>query len=65
VGSIQLAKLRPAELDRVYVRLQAPGGGKRGAGLAPATIRRIHGILRRALEQAVRWGWLANNPAAR
>ena len=65
LGSVPLTKLRPAEIDRFYVRLQAPGGGKRGAGLAPATIRRIHGILRRALEQAVRWGWLANNPAAR
>lgn len=65
LGSVPLAKLRSSEIDRFYVRLQAPGGGKRGAGLAPATIKRIHGILRRALEQAVRWGWLATNPAAR
>ncbi|MEZ5265917.1 MAG: site-specific integrase [Acidimicrobiales bacterium] len=65
LGSIKLAKLRTADIDRFYVRLQGPGGGIRGAGLAPGTIRRIHGILRRALEQAVRWGWLAANPASR
>ena len=31
--------------------------------MAPGTIRRIHGILRRALGQGVKWGWLGVNPA--
>jgi integrase len=27
-------------------------------------VRRIHAVLRRALQQALRWGWLTTNPAA-
>lgn len=65
LGQMPLSKLRTADIDRFYVRLQAPGGGKSGDALAPGTIRRIHGILRRALEQGVRWGWLGVNPALR
>jgi integrase len=29
-----------------------------------ALVRRVHGIIRRALAQGVRWGWLGSNPAA-
>jgi integrase len=36
----------------------------RGLPLAPTTVRQIHAILRRALSQAVKWGWLSSNPAA-
>ncbi len=50
------------DLDRFYRDLLARGS--RGRPLSPATIRRIHGILRRALQQGVRWGWLGVNPAA-
>jgi integrase len=32
--------------------------------LARATVRQIHAILRAALTRAVRWGWIAINPAA-
>jgi hypothetical protein len=49
LGQMPLSKLRTADIDRFYVRLQAPGGGKNGGALAPGTVRRIHGILRRAL----------------
>jgi hypothetical protein len=45
-----LSKLRTADIDRFYVRLQAHGGGKSGAALAPGTVRCIYGILRQALE---------------
>ena len=31
--------------------------------MSPGTIKRTHGILRRALQQGVRWGWLGVNPA--
>ena len=51
-----LSKLRSSDLDRLYRHLVV-GGGVRGAPLAPATVRRIHGILRRALAQGVPWGW--------
>jgi integrase len=36
----------------------------RGLPLAPSTVRQIHAILRRALAQGVKWGWLPSNPAA-
>jgi integrase len=32
--------------------------------MAPATVRQVHAILRRALDQAARWGWIPANPAA-
>ncbi|MFZ8999546.1 MAG: tyrosine-type recombinase/integrase, partial [Ilumatobacteraceae bacterium] len=62
LGSKRLAKLKPADLDAFYRRLLASGGSG-GRPLAPATVRRIHGILRRALNQGVKWGWIGINPA--
>ncbi len=32
------------------------------AGLAPATVRQIRAVFRRALEEAVRWEWIDTNP---
>jgi integrase len=63
LGHVPLNRLKAADLDRYYTRL-TKSGSKSGGGLSPATVRRIHGILRRALEQAVRWGWIGVNPAA-
>ena len=62
LGHVGLHKLKADALDRWYRSLCA-GGGHAGRPLAPATVRRIHGVLRRALGQGVRWGWLATNPA--
>jgi integrase len=61
-GDIPLDRLRPAEIDTFYAGLRSPSEGK---GLAPATVRRIHGVLRAALAQGVKWGWLPANPADR
>jgi len=36
----------------------------RGLPLASSTVRQIHAILRRALAQGVKWGWVPNNSAA-
>lgn len=63
LGDRPLAKLTPAEIDAFYGRLREAGGVD-GKPLAPATVRRIHGILRRALAQGVKWGWIGVNPAA-
>jgi integrase len=62
LGSKSLARLKPAELDAFYRRL-LESGGSGGRPLAPGTVRRIHGILRRALNQGVKWGWIGINPA--
>lgn len=57
LGNVTLARLTTARLDRFYAQL-------RTQGLAPATVRRIHAIIRRALTNAQRWGWITANPAA-
>ena len=57
LGATPLDEINAAQLDRFYRELLA-------AGSSPATIRQTHAIVRRALDQAVRWGWLDRNPAA-
>jgi integrase len=61
LGSVQVAKLTPADLDRCYRQLLEVGRSR--GPYAPATIRRVHGIIRRALAQGVCWGWITHNPA--
>ena len=62
LGGIPLARLRTAQLDRFYAELR-DRGGKDASRLAPATVRQTHAILRRALQQGMRWGWISTNPA--
>ena len=61
LGSLPVAKLTPSDLDRFYRQLLEVGRSR--GPYAPATIRRVHGIIRRALAQGVRWGWITHNPA--
>jgi len=61
LGHVQAARLTAADLDRFYRRLLKIGGPK--GPYAPATVQRVHGIIRRALSQGVRWGWISHNPA--
>lgn len=56
MGSIKLSKLTALDIDRYYAKL-------RKRGLAPATIRQIHAILRASLNQAERWGLVYRNVA--
>ncbi len=63
LGKVPLARLRTNQLDRFYAKLRA-GGGQDGRPLSPATVRQVHAIVRRALQQGVRWGWIATNPAS-
>lgn len=49
-------------LERFYAELRRRGG-RGGRPLAAATVIRTHGVIRLALGQAVRWGYLASNPA--
>jgi integrase len=57
IGSLRLSKLTAGHLDRLYSAL-------RRRGLAPATIRQIHAVIRAALHQAVRWGLVSRNVAS-
>jgi integrase len=56
IGDVRLSKLTARHLDALYTALT-----KRG--LAPATVRQIHALLRAALNQAVRWGLVGRNVA--
>ncbi len=66
--------MRPARatgnwsLDHWAIRVRSARllafGGSGGSAFAPETVRRIHGILRRALNQGVKWGWIGIDPAA-
>jgi integrase len=51
-----------AMLDEFYGALRQRGG-KKGKPLAASSVQRVHGVVRLALDQAVRWGWRSDNPA--
>lgn len=56
LGTRKLNRLEPIDLDRCYRLWEREG-------LSPATIGQFHAAIRRALRQAVRWGWIVANPA--
>lgn len=57
IGGMRLAEIDGAALNRLYKSL-------RERGLAPKTIKNVHGLLHRAFRDATRWGVLTVNPAA-
>jgi len=57
LGRIKLKNLRKAHIDRLYRE-------KLDAGLAPSTVRRVHAVLHKALEEAVKGDLIPRNPAA-
>ena len=59
IGDRQVNKITTHDLDQLYRALV------RQEGLSPATVRQINAIIRRALRQAVIWGWISTNPAAK
>ena len=63
IGSVPVIKLTAADLDRFYRQLLEVGRCR--GPYSPATIRRVHGIIRRALTQGVRWGWIRPQPGDR
>jgi integrase len=58
LGDRPVHSIRTIDLDRLYLGLTNE------IGLAPATVRQIHAVIRRAFRQAVRWGWIQSNPAS-
>lgn len=61
---VKLQRVRTADLDAFYAALR-DRGGRGGRPLAVSTVRRVHSVVRAALEQGVRWSWLPANPAAK
>ncbi len=56
LGKHPLFRITPLDIQAVYARLLADK-------LSPRTVRHAHGVLRSALNQAVRWRMLPSNPA--
>lgn len=54
IGGMQLAKLAPLDLQRLYADRLA-------AGLSTTTVHHMHAVIHRALKQALRWGHVDRN----
>lgn len=63
LGHTALASLRPEQISAAYAKALTSGRRDGAGGLSPRTVLHMQRILRQALEQAVRWGLLARNPA--
>lgn len=61
LGAIKLDALTPHTIQSFYNGLSKPQSGNQG--LAPKTVKNIHGILHKALQQAVSNGYIKVNPA--
>jgi integrase len=57
IARLPLARLSVADVERWHSRL-------RSHGMADPGIKNLHGVLRAALSQAVRWGWVSTNVAS-
>ena len=62
-GTMPVRRLRTADLDAWYGSCVARAASA-VANWFPNTVNRMHAIIRRALNQAVRWGWITVNPAS-
>jgi integrase len=60
LGRVRLLELRAQHLDSMYVAINV---GSRGRPLSATTIRRIHGVLRAALNSAVKRRLIPYSPA--
>jgi integrase len=63
LGSVGVRDLTTVAIDDFYSRLRTDGRHD-GKPLSTGTVRRVHGVLHRALAQAMRWDWIWINPAA-
>lgn len=57
IASLRLDKVAPLDIQGFY-------SGLAERGIGPARIRRVHGMLSSALNQAVKWKLLKHNPAS-
>jgi integrase len=63
VGDVNLQEFNAAHLNRLYAELLRDGRAKGKGGLSPTSVRRIHAMLRKALNDAARWGRVQRNVA--
>ncbi len=65
IATCPIRKLTAKDLDDLYGHLATHGLAtpKARGPLSAASINRYHDMIKAALRQAVRWGWLETNPA--
>jgi integrase len=63
IGSTALKAISPIMLNQLYADLLSHGRLDGRGGLAPKSVRNIHIVIHKALQDAVRWDLLARNPA--
>ena len=68
IGAVRLRQLQPAHLQRLYNQLLERGrlddGKRTGRPLSPKTVRLVHGVMSKALNQAVAWHLAPRNVAS-
>lgn len=62
LGAVKLEKLTPLQVQEFYNRLLKPDK-EEARPLSAKTVRNVHGVLHKALEQAVQVGYIRSNPA--
>lgn len=63
IGNDRLVTLSPIDVEKALAELRR-SGGRGGAPLSGRSVNAAHGLLRSALEYAVRLGYATRNPAA-
>lgn len=61
LGAVRLEALNAHTIQQFYNRLGEPA--KQRKALSPKTVKNVHGVLHKALQQAVKIGYLRFNPA--
>lgn len=55
IGGVEITKLTPMMVESLYTKVQQKGS-------SPRTVQLVHAVLRRALDQGLKWGIIARNP---
>ena len=63
LGHVPIRKVGVEVMERFYAQLRK-SGGRGGRPMGNSSVRQVHFIMRSAFGQAVKWGWLPENPAA-
>lgn len=63
IGNVWLQKLTPEQVQRFYKKM-GTAKAKGGKGLSSKTVHEIHGVLRLALNNAVKWSLVSKNVCA-
>jgi len=64
-GTTKVRSIRAVDIDGFYADLKRGGGIAKATPLGPQSIHHVHALLRRLMNQAVLWGWIATSPVAR